>query len=142
MKCDKDFIIAYNALFNYLRAKGGHQEVIDFWCLLGDAILGRFRELAKTKGVAGLLEYWSDTLSAEGAVCDISACFEEKQHTLKIRMHECPSLCKLKEEGIQPYEHYCDHCRILYGKALESVGYEFNLEKHEHGCEIWIRMAL
>ena len=142
MKCNKDFIVAYNELFKYLRERGGHQAVTDFWALLGDAILGRFRYLAKTKGIAGLLEYWSDTLSSEGAICSMHVDFEKDSSSMYIRMYECPSLKKMREEGIEPYEHYCDHCKILYGKALEESGFSFGINKKRQGCEIWIKKDL
>ena len=137
MKCNKPFIHAYDRLFRFLAEKG-YDQLSDFWSLLSDAILGRLRFLVKTKGMAGMVEYWSDTLSSEGAKFTITYSNSEEP-LLTLRIWECPSLAELDltEEG--PSDIYCDHCFAIYPQALKELGYLFTcLKVSEIGCLIRI----
>lgn len=141
MKCDKTFITAYNDLFKCLHKHGGEQEVVDFWEILGDAILQRLKYLAKTEGLVGMLKYWSETLSYEGAHFQIELTSGGMDSdALYIRMYKCPSLAHLGDDA---YVKYCDHCDILYVNALAECGYSFKKTKYEkQGCQIWITKIL
>ena len=135
MKCNKSFILAYNKLFKYLR---DYPDLTEFWDLLSQAILGRLRFLIETKGIAGMVEYWSDTLLAEGADCTIAVSLG-KEKGLVITMSECPSLAKIKEAGDTPCFGYCTHCEILYSTLLKEYGYSYEQIGYNKGCVIHIK---
>lgn len=137
MKCDKPFIVAYDALFGYLYNLGGKDELLTFWKLLGDAILGQFREKAKAYGIAGMASYWAETLKAEGAHFRLT--IDIPGDSLILDMDGCPSLRKLNEECIAPHCMYCHHCDNLYGKAVTEMGYLYQRVQKPKGCTIWIR---
>lgn len=137
MKCNKPFIIAYDALFKYIDNLGGEKEVLTFWRLLGEAILGPLRAKIKDRGLVGMAEYWLDTLTAEEANFSL----ELDSNGLCIILHECPSIRKLQEDGIKPYRRYCRHCWTLYGDLLLEMGYTFHITTKDKpkGCVIWIK---
>lgn len=138
MICEADFIQKYNELFKCLHQYGGKQAVIDFWSALSDVICGELREKIKAKGLAGAVEYWSYTLSQENA--DVSIHYEHVngKELLKLRINKCPSLAKLE----CPYEHYCEHCNVLYRKVVEPLGYKYTLATGDGGCLIMIEKGL
>lgn len=132
MIVDKDFIKSYNKLFKFLRAID-EQTVIDFWQKLADTILGELKESVKQKGLAGCFEYWSRTLSQEGADCLIT--LDTKEQVFKITMRQCPSLAVLDK----PNKEYCQHCDVLYRSILEPLGYKYEIDYNGRGqCEIRI----
>jgi hypothetical protein len=134
MKCNKSFILAYNKLFRYLNE---YDDLQEFWPLLSDAILGRLRFLVETKGIAGMVEYWSDTLLAEGADCQITADYGPTK-SLTIAIRDCPSLKKIKEAKETPCFGYCSHCDHLYAPLLKEFGYKYTSIMTCGGCVIKI----
>jgi predicted hydrocarbon binding protein len=134
MKCSKPFILAYNRLFLFLHDRG-YDELVEFWALLEDAILGRLRYLAMSEGLVGMLKYWSETLTAEGADFDIELTNSD-EFALVITIYECPSICKIKESEEPVCDVYCNHCREMYTRALQKVGYKFEVITTEKGCMI------
>jgi hypothetical protein len=134
MKCSSNFILAYNRLFKYLK---DYDNLEEFWPLLSEAVLGQLRFLVKTKGVVGMVEYWAETLAAEGAECSLIVNLN-KHSTFEIVMRECPSLAKIKEAGETPCYGYCSHCEMLYAPLLEKLGYKYETFSMERGCVIRI----
>jgi hypothetical protein len=73
------------------------------------------------KGLAGMHEYWSHTLSEEGADCRIVLTDDE----FRIEIDRCPSVAILHEnEHVTPFPDYCDHCRVLYPRVIEPFGFK------------------
>ena len=134
MKCNREFILAYNRLFEYLTK---NDSIDEFWPLLTDAILGRLKFLVKTKGIAGMIEYWSDTLLSEGADCTLIANFNE-HNSFEIIMRDCPSL-RILSESKEPCHGYCSHCDEIYSLALKELGYSFESIGTTGGCVIRIK---
>ena len=134
MKVDKEFIEAYNEMFKFVHLAGGYAAVEHFWEKLSDLICGELRRLAKEKGLAGCMEYWSNTLSQEGADCKLT--LDTRDKYFEIEMRKCPSITKLKE----PYPHYCKHCDVIYRRALEPLGFKFEIKSDfkEGKCRIRI----
>lgn len=129
MKCDKDFLEAYNSLFKYLR-RHSCEEVITFWEKFSDVIKVHLTDLIRRKGLFGCLEYWAETLSAEEADCKITY---DTQGSFEIEMRKCPSLRKLSDAD----PHYCMHCDILYRRILEPLGYKYEIRYDGKGkCKI------
>lgn len=135
MKCNKEFILAYNRLFDFLQKNNSLDE---FWPLLSDAILGRLRFLVEHKGIAGMIEYWSDTLLAEGADCTLMANLQHPK-SFEIIMREYPSLKKIRDSGEAMTPGYCSHCEKLYAPLLKEYGYCYESIGTERGCVIRIK---
>lgn len=131
MIVSKNFVIAYNKLFKKVHERDGKEAVIKLWEAMSDAWLDELKELAIDGGLAGCYRYWQETLGAEGAVYEI----ELLDNRLTIKIKECPSLSVLKE----PYENYCEHCNILYRRALEPLGFKYAINYNKRGqCEITV----
>ncbi len=117
-----EFIPVYSELFKFLHKRGGRQAVLRFWESLSDAFLTNLRDLAEEKGLAGLFEYWSHTLTEEAA--DFRMTLDEEEGVFRIEMRKCPSKAMLLEtDHIEPYEDYCGHCDVLYRRVLEPLGF-------------------
>ena len=122
-----EFIPAYSELFKFLHAKGGKEAVVKFWENLSEEFLTNLRNLAVTRGLAGCFEYWSHTLMEEAA--DFRMTLDEENGKLEIEMRHCPSRGLLNQsEHIEAYEHYCEHCDVLYRHALEPLGFNYSID--------------
>ena len=62
-----EFILAYNELFKFLDKKCGKKKVIGFWESISDNFLHNLEFLVREKGISGMKEYWTHTLTEEGA---------------------------------------------------------------------------
>lgn len=123
-----EFIPAYSELFKYIHNNHSFEEVHKFWAYLfkpdGKGI--PLINFVKKDGLQGAFDYWSGTLKEEAS--DVTRWLNLKQGWAKSEMHYCPSkgrLLQLQDElGIEPYEHYCDHCDY-YREALKQGGLEW-----------------
>jgi len=123
-----DFIVIYNETFKYIDGKYGTEAVRDLWSAISRRWCGHLRELVKTKGLEGMLEYWggSDgTLGREKAEYEITL----DNGAFKGTMHRCPSVGELKERGREIYHGgmtYCDHCPDLYSPIGREYGFNMS----------------
>lgn len=115
-----EFILAYSELFSFLEERHGKESVLRLWEELADVFLVNLRDLVAQKGLAGMHEYWSHTLSEEGGDYSLSLTDDE----FHIEMRSCPSVGILRRSThIRPYPDYCEHCTVLYRRAIEPFGY-------------------
>jgi hypothetical protein len=136
------FIPAYSEGFKYLEEKGGKTQVEAFWAYLSDKYLkDSLIALAKEKGLEGCFEYWGKALSEEAAEFDMT--LDEEKGEFVIDMHKCPSKSMLLKAGhMEPYHDYCGHCPALYKRALEPLGFGFDMDMShvdEAKCRLVIR---
>ncbi len=118
-----EFIPAYSELFKFLEAKGGKQEVVEYWEYISDNFLHNLRGLVQEHGLRGCWLYWSHTLNEEAA--DFTMEIDDEAGEFTIVMHHCPSKGRLNElEHMEPYHDYCGHCDVLYRRVLEPLGFE------------------
>ena len=136
-----EFIPSYSELFKYIDDHYGYSAVQSFWTYLfkpdGKGI--PLINFIKKDGLKGAFDYWAGTLKEESA--DVTRIMNLKQGWIKGTMHYCPSkgrLLQLQEElGIEPYEHYCEHCKIIYSRVLEKYGAVYERDHslvHEAKC--------
>jgi hypothetical protein len=132
-----DFIVIYNESFKYIEKNFGADAVKDFWKTISDQWCTHLRELVRSKGIAGMNEYWGGndgTLGREKAECSIKI----EDGIFKILMHKCPSVGELKERGREIYKgelSYCEHCPALYVPIAEESGFwmKFDIDYDEDG---------
>jgi len=132
-----EFILAYNELFKFLHERYGKKAVIDFWVYISDNFLTNLERLVREKGMAGMAEYWTHTLTEEKA----DYCMCAGKNYFKIYMKQCPSVGLLNKKKVKKYPYYCEHCDILYKRIIEKYGfsYEINfLDKDKGVCELKI----
>jgi hypothetical protein len=138
-----EFIPAYSELFKFLHQKGGEGNVIAFWEHLSDSFLGNLHDAVSRMGIAGCFEYWSHTLTEEAAGFRME--LDEDTGTFTIEMRHCPSKGRLLSlDHIKPYEHYCEHCEVLYRRVLEPLGYEYTVDLSrcdQAACRLTVRRA-
>jgi len=134
----KDFILAYNELFKFLDEKYGKKAVIDFWEFISDVFLINLDKLVKEKGIPGMAEYWTHTLTEEGAEYTMSV----GENYFEIYMKKCPSIKKLNKAGVKKYPPYCEHCDILYRRVIEKYGFKYKItyiDKEKGICQLKIK---
>jgi predicted ArsR family transcriptional regulator len=125
-----EFIPAYNELFAFIEERHGRQELIRFWEELADEFLHNLRDLVAEKGLAGMHEYWTHTLTEEGA--DQTMTLSEDE--FRIEMHKCPSVAILRQsKHITPFPDYCEHCKVLYRRVIEPFGFKCEVQVHDEG---------
>ena len=122
-----EFVTAYSELFTFLEERHGKQAVAAFWERLSDEFLHNLRDLVAEKGLAGMHEYWSHTLTEEGGDHTMTLTDQE----FRIEMRQCPSVAVLRSNRhVKPYPDYCEHCTVLYSRVIEPFGFR---------CEILIQ---
>ena len=119
-----EFILAYNELFKFLHKKYGKKAVIEFWEYISDKFLTNLDNLVKEKGIAGMAEYWTHTLTEEGAEYTMSV----GPDYFEIYMKRCPSVGILNEKKMEKYPYYCEHCGLLYKRVIEKYGFEYKID--------------
>ncbi len=128
-----EFILAYSELFSFLEERHGKEAVVRFWEQLSDVFLNNLRQLVATKGLSGMHEYWTHTLSEEGGSYSLILTDEE----FRIEMRRCPSVAILRENRhLKPYHDYCEHCTILYKRVIEPLGFKFEMVVHNPSAGI------
>jgi len=133
-----EFILFYNELFRYLDDNHGKKEVDRLWTGIRETYCQKIDKIVEEKGLKGMYEYWSKTLGEEGGRYHLTLTDDE----FIIDMHYCPSMGKLLNTHVDPYEDYCGHCPALYNKVIEKHGFEvdyyiINREKAE--CRLHVR---
>lgn len=119
-----EFILAYNELFSFLEENYGKQAVIEFWEYISDEFLNNLDRLVREKGIKGMEEYWTHTLTEEGADYEMKV----EGNEFEIYMKKCPSINILNKSGIRKYSSYCEHCDLLYRRVIEKYGFFYNIE--------------
>ena len=123
-----EFIPLYSEFFKFLDSQGGYDEVLKDWYHISDTSLGDKTNphsmvsfIEKYGGFAGARAYWGHTTSEEA--CDTYAVVDPVKKYSYSEMRYCPSRAMLNSlEHITPYEHYCEHCKIIYSRVLEKYG--------------------
>ena len=157
MICSPEFIKVYNETFKFIAVHAypcGKATVEEYWrqiapIALADLEIALGHELIMPRGKGCGLnyakEYWDKTLTAEGAVYSIdsglyflsspSTEYAPPIEDMTLNIYECPSLRIL---GDKAYEHYCDHCTVMYKPLFDKRGYDYEVERKERGCKIRI----
>ncbi len=134
-----EFIMAYNELFSYLDEHHGEKSVVKLWCAISDNFLQNLRELVSQKGIEGMKEYWTHTLTEEGAKYSMTAA----EDSFTIEMYECPSVGILRRNRhIRRYPKYCQHCDLLYRRIIEDYGFSYEikfLDQEMGRCRLTVR---
>ncbi len=115
-----EFILFYNEIFRYLDDNSGKKEVEKLWGGIRETYCQKIDKIVGEKGLKGMHEYWSKTLEEEGGKYLITLTDDE----FIIDMHYCPSMGKLLNTHVEPYEDYCGHCPALYNDIIEKHGFE------------------
>ncbi|MCX8082664.1 MAG: hypothetical protein N3D17_04645 [bacterium] len=118
-----EFILAYNELFKFLHKKYGKKAVVDFWIYISDNFLTNLDTLVKEKGIAGMAEYWTHTLTEEKA----EYCMEVGRDRFGIYIKKCPSVGIMNRRNVEKYPYYCEHCDILYRRIIEKYGFNYRI---------------
>ncbi|MBQ8605953.1 MAG: hypothetical protein IJ408_04385 [Clostridia bacterium] len=129
-----EFIPLYSELFAFLEKEGGYDAVMDYWYFIADNgvcnknnvnSLISFLERDKASPLEGAWKYWSKSLTEEA--CDLFRVYDPEKGIIYSHMRHCPSRGMLNSlEHIEPYPHYCDHCKVIYHPAL----LEYGLDRH------------
>ena len=119
-----EFIPVYNELFKFLHKKYGKKAVVDFWKYISDEFLKNLDKLVKEKGIGGMAEYWTHTLTEEGAEYTMSV----GRDYFEIYMKKCPSVDILNRKGLRKYPFYCEHCDVLYRRVIEKYGFRYKIK--------------
>lgn len=138
-----EFIPLYSEFFKYLDKQGGYDEVLKYWYHISDTSIGdktnphsMAYHCDRLGGFAGARKYWSHTTSEEA--CDTYSVSDEAYPYVYSEMRYCPSRAMLNSiEHIEPYEHYCEHCKIIYSRVLEKYGTIYERDHslvHEAKC--------
>ena len=128
-------------MFKFLQKRHGKEAVVKYWEELSDKYGHKLRNIAIEKGLAGCFEQWSHSLTEEAA--DFRMTLDVEKGIFTITMRDCPSKgLLLREEHIEPYEDYCEHCDIIYRRVLKPLGYEYNIDLSESDqtrCKLIVR---
>lgn len=124
-----EFIPMYSEFFKFLDKRGGgYDAVLEYWYHISDTSLGDETNphsmvsfIKKYGGFDGAMKYWGHTTTEEA--CDSYGVRDDEQRYSYGHMRYCPSRGMLNSlKHIEPYENYCEHCKIIYSRVLEKYG--------------------
>lgn len=134
------FIPMYSEFFKFLEKKGGYDAVLEYWYYISDKNMGDKTNpnslisfLERDGGFEGAIHYWDHTLTEEA--CDILKIHDYNKRYSYNHMRYCPSRGMLNSlKHIEPYQNYCEHCKVIYSRVLEKYGivYERDHSKIEN----------
>ena len=131
-----DFCGHYEWTFEWLRQQGGEPLVRTYWkeAIAGDAQKHAANQILR-KGIAGMRQYWGNTLDHEAAGYYITS----TDKVFRIDIHDCPSKGFLIRNGLAQYHDYCDHCMGWIGPVMKAAGFVVDHE-HNHCGKCWWEM--
>ncbi len=124
-----EFIPMYSEFFKFLDKRGGgYDAVLEYWYHISDTSLGDETNphsmvsfIKQYGGFEGARKYWGHTTTEEA--CDSYGVLDPVAKYSYGHMRYCPSRAMLNSlSHIEPYEHYCEHCKIIYSRVLEKYG--------------------
>ena len=123
-----EFIPLYSEFFKYLESRGGYRAVVKYWEYVSDNRLGDTNNpftlasfIERDGGFFGAVNYWNLTLKEEA--CDLLQITNPKEKYSYTLMRHCPSKGRLLElQHVEPYPHYCEHCKVIFSRLLEKHG--------------------
>ena len=138
-----EFIPLYSEFFKYLDKQGGYDEVLKYWYHISDTSIGdktnphsMAYHCERMGGYKGAKAYWSHTSTEEA--CHTYGVSDPDYPYSYSEMIRCPSRGMLNSfKHITPYEHYCDHCDVIYSRVLEKYGMVYERDHsrvHEAKC--------
>ena len=133
-----EFILFYNEIFKYIDKNFGKQEVEKLWDSIKNTYCIKLDDLVRKKGLKGMYEYFSKNLKEEGGRHHITLTTNE----FIIDMHYCPSMGKLLNTHVAPYEDYCGHCSALDKGIIEKYDFEFDyyiINRNKGECREHVR---
>lgn len=129
-----DFCGHYEWTFAWLARRGGTPLLHEYW----DTAIHQDSQchaaaLIRSKGIAGMMEYWGHSLTQEAAGYNTSA----TENVFRLDLHQCPSKGFLLRNGLEQFSDYCDHCIGWIGPLLERAGFVVDHEHNHHGQCWW-----
>ena len=118
MISSNEYILVYNQLFKYIDEDFGKDDVIELWKSIGKNCKMELDKAVREKKLKGLYEHFKRVWGSEGGRHTITLRDEE----LVLDMHYCPSVGKILNSHLDPYEYYCEHCSVLYPHIIEKYG--------------------
>ena len=137
-----EFIPLYSEFFKYLENCGGYGAVLDYWKYVSENRLGDKNNpltlasfVERDGGFLGAVNYWNLTLKEEA--CDLLQIYNPKKRYSYTLMRHCPSKGRLLElNHVEPYPHYCEHCKVIFSLLLGKHGvvYERDHSMVDRAC--------
>ena len=114
------FFELYSHTFTHLEREFGFDAVREFWESIADSQLSDLENLMKTKGFKGMEEYWRATCGQEGADYEMDV----TDDSFTILVKSCPPTNWFKDNNLEHYHRYCEHCNTLYRRVGERCGFQ------------------
>ena len=133
-----EFILAYSEMFRELEERYGKKDVEEIWGFFSRTYCETLESFVKRDGLKGMYDYWTGTLGEEGGRYHLTLRDDE----FVLDMHYCPSVGKLLNTHVEPYEDYCGHCPALYIPVIEKYGFEADYDIINQGkgtCRLHVR---
>lgn len=132
-----EFIYTYNELFKYILERHGRSALENLWKEISDKFLSELDRKVREKGLKGMHEYWSRTLTEEDAVFEL----ELTPDRFEIRMKKCPSVYRAIRSPGGYCREYCEHCPALYCPLIEKYGFDTDcqiLDREKGICRLTV----
>lgn len=133
-----EFVLFYSELFKYLDKNFGKKEVKKLWKFIRNNYCKKLEALIREKDIKGMYEYWSNTSKEEGG----KSALVLKDDEFILDWYKCPSMGKLINTHVKPYEEYCEHCEALYNPIIIKYGFEVNrylINRKKGRCRLHVR---
>ena len=114
-----DFYLAINATFRFIYEKMGVAGLRRYWSELGRGYFAPVAVSWKSRGLAGVAEYWKAFFAAEpGAQVGVTQAADSV--TLEVKV--CPAIHHLRQQQRAIIPCFCQHCYFVSEAMAEPAG--------------------
>lgn len=130
------FVRFYNETFKFME---NHSEkaLRDFWLTISEHMSAPIIEFFREKGFYGMKDYYDKIIFEENLKAE---CFADDDH-FELKIYECASLRKAKDNDAGLMHRYCDHCHGWINPFMKKLGYYlvFDIESRtEAHCKFYV----
>lgn len=120
----KDFHGALSYGLDFLHTAYGDDGMRQFLSGLAESVYWALVEDMKFRGLAALEDHWRNIFALEAGDCDLFLL----GGVLTLRVHRCPALHHLRQQGYAESKHFCEHTRIVNEAICRAAGYRTEVQ--------------
>jgi hypothetical protein len=126
-----DFYLAINATFRFIYEKMGIVGLRRYWSELGRNYFAPVTQRWKSRGLAGVTEYWQAFFAAEpGAQVE----FTQTADSVALEVKVCPAIHHLRQHQRTILPCFCQHCYFVSEAMAEPAGLTVRVSGGNGSC--------
>lgn len=127
-----DFYFAINATFRFILARFGLESLRRYWRDLGSNYFAPVSNRWKSKGLAGIEEYFEAFFKAEPDA-EVEILRSDAMVTVHVKV--CPAIRHLRKHDREVVSCFCQHCYFVNEAIASPAGFTARVEGGNGSCK-------